>query len=80
MARCQSCGAALGEGHYGTELDGVRSLQYCKECRQDGRFTEQLSLKEMVARVTQRSLALGYTKEQAERLAKETVPSLKRWR
>ncbi len=47
---CQSCGMPLGdvEGQYGTEKDGSHNHDYCSYCYQNGAFTRDCSMEEMI--------------------------------
>jgi len=79
--RCQSCGMPLGNGFFGTEIDGSGSSEYCKFCYQKGMFTEpDLTMDEMIAMsVKNMTEDLHFPKEKAERLANDFIPQLKRW-
>lgn len=83
---CQSCGMPLSvPEHYGTNLGGERNHDYCYFCYQDGRFTADLSMDEMIEFCTQfidewklpdnRQI----TRDEAIALMKEQFPRLKRW-
>lgn len=79
--RCQSCGMPLGEGYFGSNADGAPNADYCKYCYQNGQFTEpRLSLTEMInISVHHMITELQYSEEEARKLARETIPHLKRW-
>lgn len=81
-ARCQSCGMPLGEGFYGTTSEGLPELEYCKFCYQKGTFTEpNLGLEQMVKRSADHMVGENLAPpDQAETLARSTIPHLKRWR
>ncbi|HVZ67037.1 MAG TPA: zinc ribbon domain-containing protein [Patescibacteria group bacterium] len=80
--RCQSCGMPLGIGFYGTNKDGSPSSEYCKFCFENGEFREpDITLDEMMGRSVANMVDdLGMGREEAERLAQETIPNLKRWK
>jgi len=78
--QCQSCGMKLGEGNanLGTEADGSFSPEFCKTCYQDGKYTMDCTVEEMIVSATERALAAGAPKILAP-LIKKGVPRLKRW-
>lgn len=81
--RCQSCGMPLGTpGFYGTEKDGSENRDWCKFCYAGGAFTQpEQTLEGMIASsVDFMSAKLGYTKADAERMSRDVIPDLKRWR
>ena len=50
MKFCQSCGMPMTEESlYGTERDGARSELYCTYCYQNGAFTQEGTMEEMIA-------------------------------
>lgn len=80
---CQSCGMPLREHKdFGTEADGSRSGDYCHYCYQEGRFTRELTMDEMIA------MNLQYldqweekmSPEDAEAMMRSFFPTLKRWK
>jgi len=81
---CQSCGMPLGDDleMCGTESDGSKSNDYCVYCYNDGQFTADVSMDQMIEH------CLDYlpefdpkmTEEQARKMMKEYFPTLKRWR
>ncbi len=80
--RCQSCGMAVTEGYYGTEIDGVTtSDEYCKFCYQNGVFTQaDLSMEDMIElSIHNMTEDLRIPLERASTLARTTIPLLKRW-
>ena len=79
---CQSCGMPLEEGVFGTEKDGGLNTDYCKYCYENGAFTSDCTMEEMIQycvpfMATEES---GLTKEQAEAMMREQFPMLKRWK
>jgi hypothetical protein len=68
-------------GSFGTNADGTEQGEYCKFCFRDGVFTEpDLSLDNMIARsVDHMTSELDLDKAQAESLAHDVIPKLKRW-
>lgn len=71
--------------HFGTNKGGSRNMDYCRFCYQDGRFTANLSMDEMI------EVCAGYidqwklpdnrkiSRDEAIGLMKEQFPLLKRW-
>jgi Putative zinc ribbon domain len=80
--RCQSCGMPLTEGTFGTEADGSASSDYCKSCYIDGAFVKpDMTMDEMIKiSIRHMTYDLNMNDETAEHLAKNTIPTLKRWR
>ncbi len=81
--RCQSCGMPLGTpGFYGTMSDGAENLEYCKFCFQKGEFTQpHLTLEGMIeSSIDHMTKALNFPHEEAERMSREMIPQLKRWK
>ncbi len=79
--RCQSCGLPISEETKGTNRDQSKNEEYCRECFQDGKFTNQsLSLHELEMQLLEKAeMHNEMTVEEAEQLRK-IIPSLKRWR
>ena len=81
---CQSCGMPMGETDemYGTELDGGKSLDYCKYCYDKGAFTDpDCTLEEMIEICTEIMVKdFGFEAEDAKSQCKEGLPTLKRWK
>ena len=53
MGFCNSCGRPIVKADYGTNADGSLNDEYCKDCFQNGEFTEpDITLEEMITRKT----------------------------
>ena len=53
MGFCNSCGRPIAKADYGTNADGSLNDEYCKDCFQNGEFTEpDITLEEMITRKT----------------------------
>lgn len=80
--RCQSCGMPLYDGKYGTELDGVStSDEYCKSCYENGVFTKDVTLEEMIKiSIDTMTEDLKMPLLTASNIARSVVPRLKRWK
>ena len=79
---CQSCGMPLQEALLGTEADGKKSGDYCKYCYDNGAFTGEMTMEEMidfcVPIVVQANP--GMTEDQARDQMRRSFPLLLRWR
>lgn len=79
---CQSCGMPLDGENYGTERDGGTSPHYCKYCYQNGAFTGEMTMEEMIdfcAPMMAQANA-GMTEEQAKAQMYRFFPMLLRWK
>lgn len=80
---CQSCGMPMDtEDLYGTEADGSRSVDYCKYCYEQGSFTFEGSMEEMIE-ICVPHMAEGnpdITADKARTMMHEFFPTLKRWK
>ena len=57
MAFCNSCGRPMGRNDYGTNEDGSPNMDYCKDCFQNGEFTEpDITINEMIIRHAKRMM------------------------
>lgn len=80
MIFCQSCAMPMGEDDFGTEKDGSRCQDYCKYCYQDGEFTDNRTMEEMIDFcVPKTAEATGMSEEEARKMSEEFFPKLKRW-
>lgn len=79
---CQSCGMPLcSDAALGTNEDGSRSADYCSYCYEDGKFTEELTVQEMVEHCIQYvSKGDPFPDEETARVElSKLYPTLKRW-
>ena len=80
---CQSCAMPMGNTNelYGTEKDGGKSPDYCHYCYQNGEFTSQCSMDEMiefcVKPMTENDPSM--TETTARQIMQQVMPTLKRW-
>ena len=67
--------------HYGTEVDGSKSKDYCKYCYDNGAFISDCTLQEMMEYCVQPMVenVPGMTEAQARAIMTEHFPQLKRW-
>lgn len=84
---CQSCGMFLQQdSDKGTERDGSKSEEYCVFCFQQGAFTHDITMEELVEHNLQtldewnKSAGLQLTEQEARLQLMEFLPTLKRWR
>lgn len=83
---CQSCGMPLEEGLYGTNQGGALSEEYCTYCYQEGTFTADCSMEEMIQHCVQylddfnKDSEKQFTKEEAIAQMRLYFPELKRWK
>ena len=79
----QSYGMPMGptDEHYGTEADGSKSKDYCKYCYDNGAFTSDCTMEEMMEYCVQPMVenVPGMTEAQARAIMNEHFPQLKRW-
>ena len=86
MKFCQSCGMPLINEIIGTNADGTPNEDYCLYCYKDGRFTQDVTMGQMIdhcARFTDeinRQSGRNLTEEQAKEMMRRFFPHLKRWK
>ena len=78
---CQSCGMPMEDTLYGTEADGAKSTEYCNYCYENGRFTFEGSMEEMIDICVRPMLESnpGMSDQQARQMMGQFLPTLKRW-
>lgn len=80
---CQSCGMPMGETDelYGTEQNGSKSNDYCSYCYENGAFTFNGSLDEMIEICIPPMVESNpdMTPEKAREMMWQFMPTLKRW-
>lgn len=84
---CQSCGMTLEtDSDKGTEQDGSKSEEYCAFCYQQGKFSQDITMEELIELNLQaldewnKDSGLHLTEEEARTQLREFLPTLKRWR
>lgn len=81
---CQSCGMPLdSDGEMsGTETDGSKSHDYCLYCYNDGQFTADMTMNQMIEHCLTflPEFDVKMTEEQAREMMEQYFPSLKRWK
>ena len=83
---CQSCGMPLNSSaDHGTNTDKSVNSDYCTYCFQNGKFTQNVTMDEMIVHCTQfvdelnKHSEVKITKDQYADQMKEYFPKLKRW-
>ena len=80
---CQSCAMPMGATNelYGTNADGSKSEDYCKYCYEDGKFTADCVMDEMIEFCVPHmvSASAGMSDDEARKMMHEIFPKLKRW-
>ncbi len=81
---CQSCGKPMGISNslYGTEKNGSKSSDYCKDCYKNGEFTSKITKERMI------EISIPYLMKEKPELSAEAArkemetffPTLKRWK
>lgn len=81
---CQSCAMPMGdtEEHYGTEANGSKSTDYCYYCYENGAFTFNGTMAEMIEICIPPMVENnpGMSEEKARQMMEQFLPTLKRWR
>lgn len=80
---CQSCGMPMNnEELYGSEKDGSKNSDYCKYCYENGSFTFNGSMDEMIEICVEPMVKENpqMSREKAREMMKSFFPSLKRWK
>lgn len=83
---CQSCGMPLNKDEdFGLNADKSKNEEYCLYCFTDGKFTQDLTMDQMIERCADfvdefnKDSEIKYTREEAVVQMKAYFPNLKRW-
>ena len=82
----QSCGMPLTETNKGTNSDGSLNNDYCLYCYQQGKFTQDFTMNQMIEFCAQftdqinKETGWNLTPEQAKEQMRQFFPNLKRWK
>ena len=80
MQICQSCGMPMMKTEdFGTDINGSKNEEYCTYCFQNGKFTLDATLEQMIEKLVTMNDQMGMTEEEARKIANENLPKLKRW-
>lgn len=80
---CQSCGMPLVKAEdFGTHADGGKNEDYCTYCYQNGAFTGNQTMEEMIELCLNYGMDEGFytDREQAKKEMLAWFPTLKRWK
>lgn len=79
---CQSCGMMFtAPGQHGHEEDGTEAEGYCRWCYENGRYTYETTMDDMIEDCAPRmAQAMGWTVDEAASLLGAVLPTLDRWR
>ena len=78
---CQSCAMPMNDEDFGTEKDGSKSSDYSKYCYQNGEFTSDVSMEEMIDFcVPKTAQVICMDEKEARMMSEEIFPKLKRWK
>ncbi|MDL2219021.1 zinc ribbon domain-containing protein [Ruminococcaceae bacterium OttesenSCG-928-O06] len=77
---CQSCAMPLDEeALHGTNADGTKNEDYCTYCYQNGAFTTEVTMQEMMDECLPHMVEGGMPEADAKAMMEEVFPHLKRW-
>lgn len=81
---CQCCGMPMGDNNemYGTNADGSKNTDYCKYCFEQGIFTFNGTMEEMIEICVPHMVSANekMSEEEARNSMLEWFPTLKRWK
>lgn len=83
---CQCCGMPLDDSTFGSEANGNKNEDYCVYCYENGHFTSNCTMDEMIELNLNyldefnKDSEVKYSKEEARTMMKEFFPQLKRWK
>lgn len=81
---CQSCGMPMEKTEdFGTNNDGGRNEEYCCYCYKEGKFTDDLTMEDMIQFNLKFNEENGNpfgTREEARKMMESWFPTLKRWK
>ena len=80
---CQSCGMPMGATNemYGTNAGGSKNGEYCKYCFENGVFTSDSTMEEMIEICISHMVSAntGMSEDKARKMMYEFFPTLRRW-
>lgn len=78
---CQSCGMPISnKTDLGTNADGSINFDYCKYCFENGKFIDNVTMKEYIKMCSKFGAQAGMTNEEMEKFCTNLFPTLKRWK
>ena len=80
----QSCGMPMEKTEdFGTNNDGGRNEEYCRYCYKEGKFTDDMTMEDMIQFNLKFNEENGNpfgTQEEARKMMESWFPTLKRWK
>lgn len=78
---CQSCAMPMAKAEdFGTNADKTQSTEYCTHCYQNGAFTSDMTMEQMIDFCTGIMVSkMNMPEAQAREMMKNSIPQLKRW-
>ncbi len=77
---CQSCAMPMEEEKmFGTNQDGSKNEEYCVYCYENGAFTANVTMNEMVNICVPHLVEEGMNEAEARKTMEDVLPKLKRW-
>jgi hypothetical protein len=81
---CQSCAMPMGETDemYGTNADESKNEDYCKYCFENGAFTSDTTMEEMIDFCIPHTIEANpdMSADDARSMMQQFFPTLKRWK
>lgn len=79
---CQSCAMPMNESAemYGSNADGSKNEEYCKYCFENGKYTQNCSMEEMIEICVPHMTKQGMSEDKARKIMNDCLPKLKRWK
>lgn len=79
---CQSCAMPMSPEDYSTNADGSENQSYCKYCYENGAFTSDDTMEEMIEACIPHMVPPNgsMTPEMARKILEESLPQLERWK
>lgn len=84
---CQSCGMPMHKPEdFGTNADGAQNMEYCTYCYQNGAFTRDVTMEEMMETNLKyidewnKGTGNNMTVDEARPVLRQFLSTLKRWK
>jgi len=81
---CQSCAMPIGttDETFGTNADGSKNEDYCQYCFENGAFTTNTTMDEMIELCAPHMASSNpnISEDEAKNMMREFFPTLKRWK
>lgn len=78
---CQSCGMPMeDEKLLGTNEDLTQNPEYCTYCYQEGKFTSDITMDQMIEICIPHMVKEGMVEQEARTMISGLLPNLKRWK